>query len=89
MTIKPKASTKATQPKLSSSKAIAKQSKTANKDCEVKPASVDKDNKQMIISALQNIMSIYEKTKEKGKVMGYRRAIYSIKSFDKPITDAD
>lgn len=34
-------------------------------------------------------MSIYETTKEKGKVMGYRRAIYSIKSFDKPITNAD
>jgi hypothetical protein len=34
-------------------------------------------------------MNIYQAAGDKGKFMGYRRAISSIKAYAKPITDAD
>ena len=34
-------------------------------------------------------MNIYQASGDKGKVMGYSRAISNIKSFEKPITSAD
>lgn len=33
-------------------------------------------------------MSIYQASKDSGKVMGYRRAISSIKAYKEPITSA-
>ena len=33
-------------------------------------------------------MKIYQASGDKGKVMGYTRAISNIKSYDKPITEA-
>jgi hypothetical protein len=32
-------------------------------------------------------MGMYESSNDKGKVMGYRRAISSIKAYKKPITE--
>jgi len=34
-------------------------------------------------------MSLYDASQDKGKVMGYRRAISNIKAYRLPITDAE
>ena len=38
---------------------------------------------------LSKLMDIYLASGDKGKAMGYRRAISNIKAYAKPITDAD
>ena len=48
-----------------------------------------KDYKDEIVDELNKIMDIYKSAGEKGKVMGYRRAITNIKSYRKPICKAD
>ena len=40
------------------------------------------------MSELGKLMNIYQAAGDKGKVMGYRRAISNIKTYSKPITDA-
>lgn len=46
-------------------------------------------NNKAIIRELEDLMKIYHAGGDKGKVMGYRRAISSIKAYKKPITNAD
>jgi len=50
-----------------------------------------KDFKADIVGELNKLMSIYKAVgaAEKGKVMGYQRAISNIKAYTKPITNAD
>ena len=48
-----------------------------------------KDYKDEIVDELNKIMDIYKSAGEKGKVMGYRRAITNIKGYRKPIVNAD
>ena len=48
-----------------------------------------KDYKDEIVDELNKIMDIYKSAGEKGKVMGYRRAITNIKGYPKPIVNAD
>jgi DNA polymerase/3'-5' exonuclease PolX len=47
------------------------------------------DFKDQIVSQLSKLMSIYTAAGDKGKQMGYRRAISNIKAYAKPIIDAD
>ena len=46
------------------------------------------DFKGQILTELGKLMGIYQSAGDKGKVMGYRRAISNIKVYAKPITDA-
>ena len=48
-----------------------------------------KDSKSAIVGELVKLMNIYQAAGDKGKVMGYRRAISNIKAYAKPITSAD
>lgn len=52
-------------------------------------ASGDMSNNRAIIKELEDLMKIYQAAGDKGKVMGYRRAVSSIKAYKKPITNAD
>ncbi len=47
------------------------------------------DNKSLILGELGKLVSIYRAAGDKGKVMGYSRAITNIKSYTKPILNAD
>ena len=48
-----------------------------------------KNYKEEIVEELSKIMAIYKSAGEKGKVMGYRRAITNIKTYKRPIVEAD
>jgi DNA polymerase IV len=43
--------------------------------------------KAKIVGELEKLMKIYQSSGDRGKVMGYGRAISNIKSYAKPITD--
>ncbi len=45
------------------------------------------DMKAKIVAELEKLMKIYQSSGDRGKVMGYGRAISNIKSYAKPITD--
>ena len=61
-----------------------------NKD-EAGGSGVKNDFKAEIIGELSKLMSIYKAAgpTEKGKVMGYQRAIANIQAYKKPITSAE
>ena len=48
-----------------------------------------KDMKMEIVGELAKLMTIYRASNERGKVMGYQRAISNIKAYGRPITSAD
>ena len=52
-------------------------------------SSTGKYFKDEIVSQLSKLMNIYTAAGDRGKQMGYRRAISNIKAYAKPITDAD
>lgn len=47
------------------------------------------DIKAKILGELGKLLSLYQVSGDKGKVMGYQRAISNIKAYAKPITDAE
>ncbi len=47
------------------------------------------DMKTKILGELGKLLSLYQVSGDKGKVMGYQRAISNIKAYAKPITNAD
>ena len=55
---------------------------------EVKPTLIT-DNKSLILGELGKIIAIYRASGDKGKVMGYSRAITNIKAYTKPILNAN
>lgn len=48
-----------------------------------------KDFKSEIIAELAKLMNIYRASNDRGKTMGYQRAISNIKACKKPITSVD
>lgn len=63
----------------------SKTKKSAEEEEETKSV----DFKAEIVAQLSKLMDIYLASGDKGKAMGYRRAISNIKAFSQPITDAN